>query len=239
MNRRVLIIFLILVLSFIYSAIFINYYKSINNVNKSLNIKNDIMTIDKIYNFISETSLDKIEYLKFDFNDIKEINNQSKLNLAFYHLNKNLDFKKGVSSKLFEEYLTKVFGPNVTVKHETIKLTSNDNEIKYDNKNDIYISNKDIIEDEINVYNKLINFDYKNNKYYLEQYKFYINDNNVFKSYGDYVSNVDILMTVKNTDNLENEINKNISKFEKDLYIYTYVFSKKNGNIILEKYYKN
>ena len=77
------------------------------------------------------------------------------------------------------------------------------------------------------------------NKYYLKQYKFYIKDNNVYKSFGDYNNDIDVLIKLDNIENLEKDINQNLSKFEKNLYTYTYVFSKKNGDIILEKYYKN
>lgn len=239
MNKKNIIIVLVILLSFIYSVIFKNYYKSINTVNKSININNDIMTIDKIYNFVLDTNLEQIELLKMEFNNIKEISNQAKLNLAFHYLNKNLDFKKGVSSKLFDEYLVKVFGSNIHVKHETIKLINYDIKIIYDEKNDIYMSEKDVLEQDINIYNKLIDFEYKNNKYYLKQYKFYIKDNNVYKSFGDYNNDIDVLIKLDNIENLEKDINQNLNKFEKNLYTYTYVFSKRNGDIILEKYYKN
>lgn len=240
MNKRILYVLLsIISLILIYLSIFLNYYKSITDVNKNINISNDIMTIDKVYSFIIDNNLEQLEYLKFDFKNTKNISNQSLLNLAFYHLNETLDFKKGVSSKVFEDYLKNIFGSNIKISHETIKLINHEEEVKYDDKSDVYTSSKIIQKTNINIYNKLLSFDYKDNKYYLKQNKFYIKNNNVFKSYGDYINNVDVLMKIVDSENYEEEINKNIENIKNDIYTYTYVFKKEDGDIILEKYYKN
>ena len=136
MNKKIIILFIILILISTYFTIFNTFYKT-KSTTPLLNIKNETLTIDKVYNFISENNIEEINLLKFDFKKISDINNQSKLNLAFYHLNNNLDFKKGVSSKIIEEYLVKVFGSNINVNHEDIILIKTEEKVKYDKNNDI------------------------------------------------------------------------------------------------------
>ena len=46
-------------------------------------------------------------------------------------------------------------------------------------------------------------------------------------------------MEIVDSENYEEEINKNIENIKNDIYTYTYVFKKEDGDIILEKYYKN
>lgn len=242
MNKKILIPLVIIILSYIYFVIFMSFYKT-NNTISTLNIKNETLTIDKIYNFVSENHIEEINLLKFDFKKLNDINNQSKLNLAFYHLNNKLDFKKGVGSKIIEEYLQKVFGPKISVNHEDIILLKSEDKVKYDKDNDIYIINKKIDNPYITIYDKLVSFDFVNNKYYLQQYKFYIKEcgkkYNIYASYGDYMSDINVILEINNIDELETEINNNIELIKEQLYLYTYVFQKKDGDIILEKFYKD
>lgn len=242
MNKKIIILFIILILISTYFTIFNTFYK-MKSTTPLLNIKNETLTIDKVYNFISENNIEEINLLKFDFKKISDINNQSKLNLAFYHLNNNLDFKKGVSSKIIEEYLVKVFGSNINVNHEDIILIKTEEKVKYDKNNDIYIIDKKIENPYISIYDKLVSFDFKNNKYYLKQYKFYIKETDskikIYSSYGDYYSNINHILEVESIEEVENKINENFDDIKEQLYIYNYVFQKKDGDIILEKFYKD
>ena len=56
---------------------------------------------------------------------------------------------------------------------------------------------------------------------------------------GDYYSNINHILEVESIEEVENKINENFDDIKEQLYIYNYVFQKKDGDIILEKFYKD
>ncbi len=254
MKKKKIIIFIctIICLTF-YSILFYFYVEDRNKVSLNNDVVSetttDTITVDKIINFIEEYNVDYLDTFNIFFSDSDEINNQTKLKFVYYSIKETANFSLGVSYTRFDSYLKCVFGDDISFKNEDILYDNAEKSIylKYDAANETYIYNEENSEDLGEMYYSRYNYivSYKNNDgtYKLTVNKFFLKDNKVYSSYGDLISDVNILFEIPaNTedkdDYIKEYVNDNYDTLKQIFVEYKYIFVKENSSLILKEFEK-
>jgi len=254
MKKKKIIIFISTIVCLaLYSLLFYFYVEDKDKVN----LKNDVvsetttdtMTVDKIINFIDEYNINYLDTFNIFFSTSDEINNQAKLKFVYYSIKETANFSLGVSYTRFDSYLKCVFGDNISFKNEDILYDNIEKSIylRYDATNETYIYASENSEDLGGIYYSRYNYivSYKNNdgKYTLTVNKFFLKDNKVYSSYGDLISDVNILFeipaNIEGTDEYIKEyVNDNYDILKQKFVEYKYIFIKENSSLILKEFEK-
>jgi|GEM_PF-5359373 len=254
MKKKKIIVFISTVICLtLYSLLFYFY---VGNKDK-VNLKNDVvtetttdtMTVDKIISFIDEYKINYLDTFNIFFSDSDEINNQIKLKFVYYSIKETANFSLGVSYTRFESYLKCVFGDNTSLKNEDLLYDNAEKSIylKYDATNETYIYNEENSNDLNDMYYSRYNYivSYKNNAgtYRLKVNKFFLKDNKVYSSYGDLISDVNVLFEIptnvdKKDDYIKEYVNDNYDILKQKFVEYEYIFVKENSSLILKEFEK-
>lgn len=251
-KKIIIFIFTILCISF-YGLLFYFYIEDRDKVN----LKNDVVsetttdtiTVDKIIDYIDEYNINYLDTFNIFFSNSDEINNQIKLRFVYYSIKDTANFSLGVSYTRFDSYLKCVFGDNISFKNEDILYDNAEKSIylKYNATNETYIyneeSNKNLGEMYYSRYNYIVSYKNNNGTYKLKVNKFFLKDNKVYSSYGDLISNVNILFEIPS--NIEDKdyyikeyVIDNYDTLKQKFVEYNYVFIKENSSLILKEFKK-
>lgn len=251
-KKIIVLIFTTIFLCF-YCLLFYFYVEDKDKVN----LKNDVvsettadtMTVDKVINFIDEYNINYLDTFNIFFSNSDEISNQIKLKFVYYSIRENANFSLGVSYTRFDSYMKCVFGDDISFKNEDILYENAEKSIylKYNVTNETYIYNDEnskVLGDMYySRYNYIVSYKNNNGKYKLIVNKFFLKDNKVYSSYGDLISNVNILFeipsNIEDKDNYIKEyVNENYDALKQKFVEYEYVFIKENSSLILKQFEK-
>lgn len=236
MNKKVVLL-LIFVLLNVYIYLFSYFLKSLNEKPKNnlINHASIDIKITDIENFIDSNHLDYLDSINGYFNNSKDLSNDIKLKYSYLSLSNELDFAKGVSSKVIKNYINKIFGNNGEFINNDFKI--NNINVIYNKNNDIYLTNSVYSKDYI-IYKYKKKYKSNKDKASITYYKLFIKNYKVYSTFGDMTNDINVLYELDKEDNLEkfldNKINEESSKFS----TYTYSFLKENGNLFLNRYKK-
>lgn len=254
MKKKKIMIFISTIICMItYGLLFYFYVENKDKVNFENDVVSetttDTMTVDKIINFIDEYNINYLDTFNIFFSDSDEISNQIKLKFVYYSIKETANFSLGVSYTRFDSYLKCVFGDNMSFENEDILYDNAEKSIylRYDATNETYIYNeensKDLNEMYYSRYNYIVSYKNNDGKYKLKVNKFFLKDNKVYSSYGDLVSNVNVLFEIP--DNIEEKdnyikeyVNDNYDILKQKFVEYEYIFIKENSSLILKEFEK-
>lgn len=245
MKNRQIVVLVIMILSVLYTGLFV-YYINDNEVKQNSKIKKNVpdntMTVDKVLNFINNNKVDYLDNINKSFTS-EDITNQNKLRYAYYSLKDEVDFNSGVSYTKFEAYIKNVFGNNVIIKNENIINNEKKVLLQYDATNEVYKYVNEMSEYNFmySYYNYVVDFKTEGEKYILSVNKFFAINGEVYASIDDANARKNMVFIV-DSNNINESIKKyvttNYEKIENQLYEYRYTFEKENGALILKKYEK-
>ncbi len=252
-KKKIIVFIFIIICVIVYSSLFYSYTEDRDKVTLKGDIisetTTDTVTVDKIIAFMDEYNINYLDNFNVFFSNSDKISNQIKLKFVYYLLKENANFSLGVSYTRFDSYLKCVFGDTISFKNEDILYDNTEKSIylKYDDTNETYIYND---EKNINLgemyyskYNYIVSYKNKDGKYKLTVNKFFLKDNKVYSSYGDLISNVNILFeipsNIEKTDQYIKEyVNNNYDQLKQKFVKYEYVFVKENSSLILKEFEK-
>ena len=224
-------IIIILVLYFILFSYYVKKYRT--EERKPIEAIPDLVTVDKILNFIADNKIVYLDSLNTSFTN-KNINSEELLKYAYYVLVETEDFKKGVETSKIDKVIKDAFGSKIKYKYVDVNFNKK-SQLKYLKDDDKYVLEGDNIKPIISTYDYVINYESRLGKYILTVNKIFIKDNKAYATINDLNKNTNSLFDVKTAD-LHDYMQENHDSLKKYLEEYEYTFTKENGNIVILKY---
>ena len=244
--KRILVLLLSITVAISYVLLlndYLEYEKPVFSTEKKEEKPNDSITVDKVLNFINDYELNNLDFYNIQFNEAQKLTNQEKIMMSYLALEDEIDFSKGVSYTKLATYLRTVFGKTLTLENEDL-MYKDDKILRYDDETDTYtlISNKEL-ELYLSKYNYIFDFKNVNSEYILTVNKFFEKEGRVYVSFGDLQNDMNMLFEIpKDEENkvtyIKNYVNSNYEDIIEDLSVYTYVFTKEDGSLVLKSYKK-
>ena len=244
--KRILVLVLSITVAILYVLLlndYLEYEKPVFSTEKKEEKPNDSITVDKVLNFINDYELNNLDFYNIQFNEAQKLTNQEKIMMSYLALEDEIDFSKGVSYTKLATYLRTVFGKTLTLENEDL-MYKDDKILRYDDETDTYtlISNKEL-ELYLSKYNYIFDFKNVNSEYILTVNKFFEKEGRVYVSFGDLQNDMNMLFEIpKDEENkityIKNYVNSNYEDIIEDLSVYTYVFAKEDGSLVLKSYKK-
>ena len=244
--KRILVLLLSITVAILYVLLlndYLEYEKPVFSTEKKEEKPNDSITVDKVLNFINDYELNNLYFYNIQFNEAQKLTNQEKIMMSYLALEDEIDFSKGVSYTKLATYLRTVFGKTLTLENEDL-MYKDDKILRYDDETDTYtlISNKEL-ELYLSKYNYIFDFKNVNSEYILTVNKFFEKEGRVYVSFGDLQNDMNMLFEIpKDEENkvtyIKNYVNSNYEDIIEDLSVYTYVFTKEDGSLVLKSYKK-
>lgn len=244
--KRILVLVLSITVAISYVLLlndYLEYEKPVFSTEKKEEKPNDSITVDKVLNFINDYELNNLDFYNIQFNEAQKLTNQEKIMMSYLALEDEIDFSKGVSYTKLATYLRTVFGKTLTLENEDL-MYKDDKILRYDDETDTYtlISNKEL-ELYLSKYNYIFDFKNVNSEYILTVNKFFEKEGRVYVSFGDLQNDMNMLFEIpKDEENkityIKNYVNSNYEDIIEDLSVYTYVFAKEDGSLVLKSYKK-
>lgn len=244
--KRILVLVLSITVAISYVLLlndYLEYEKPVFSTEKKEEKPNDSITVDKVLNFINDYELNNLDFYNIQFNEAQKLTNQEKIMMSYLAFEDEIDFSKGVSYTKLATYLRTVFGKTLTLENEDL-MYKDDKILRYDDETDTYtlISNKEL-ELYLSKYNYIFDFKNVNSEYILTVNKFFEKEGRVYVSFGDLQNDMNMLFEIpKDEENkvtyIKNYVNSNYEDIIEDLSVYTYVFTKEDGSLVLKSYKK-
>lgn len=244
--KRILVLVLSITVAILYVLLlndYLEYEKPVFSTEKKEEKPNDSITVDKVLNFINDYELNNLDFYNIQFNEAQKLTNQEKIMMSYLALEDEIDFSKGVSYTKLATYLRTVFGKTLTLENEDL-MYKDDKILRYDDETDTYtlISNEEL-ELYLSKYNYIFDFKNVNSEYILTVNKFFEKEGRVYVSFGDLQNDMNMLFEIpKDEENkityIKNYVNSNYEEIIEDLSVYTYVFAKEDGSLVLKSYKK-
>jgi len=201
----------------------------------------DKITTD-LLNWIEEKQLNIFDQYGTNI-DFRKIDEQKKLEYAYWHLKNNHNFTEGVSKNVFESLFLEVFGNN-EINHQNIKCFCGYDWLVYDEEKGIYHFS------ELHPghggpsfayganYNKFVSLTIDNNKYRLTVSKLFISLLN--ETYSSYPLDEKYHLFKGNMEDTSEEVvnhfEENYQEYSDKMIEYVYTFEYKDGKYILINY---
>ena len=244
--KRILVLVLSITVAILYVLLlndYLEYEKPVFSTEKKEEKPNDSTTVDKVLNFINDYELNNLDFYNIQFNEAQKLTNQEKIMISYLALEDEIDFSKGVSYTKLATYLRTVFGKTLTLENEDL-MYKDDKILRYDDETDTYtlIYNEEL-ELYLSKYNYIFDFENVNSEYILTVNKFFEKEGRVYVSFGDLQNDMNMLFEIpKDEENkityIKNYVNSNYEEIIEDLSVYTYVFTKEDGSLVLKSYKK-
>ena len=234
MKTRIKLLIGILIILVLYLLLFTYYVKKYRTEErKPIEAIPDLVTVDKILNYIADAKIVYFDGLNTSFTN-KNINNEELLKYAYYVLVETEDFKKGVETSKIDKVIKDAFGSKIKYRYADISLNKKSN-LKYLKDEDKYVLEGENVKSIISAYDYVINYESRLGKYILTVNKIFIKDNKAYATINDLNKNTNSLFDVKTAD-LHDYMQENHDSLKKYLEEYEYTFTKENGNIVILKY---
>ena len=224
-------IIIILVLYFILFSYYVKKYRT--EERKPIEAIPDLVTVDKILNFIADNKIVYLDSLNTSLTN-KNINSEELLKYAYYVLVETEDFKNGVETSKLDKVIKDAFGSKIKYKYVDINFNKK-SQLKYLKDDDKYVLEGDNIKPIISAYDYVINYESRLGKYILTVNKIFIKDNKAYATVNDLNKTANSIFDVKTSD-LHDYLQENHDSLNKYLEEYEYTFTKENGNIVILKY---